>query len=112
MESREPCGNFSRAGTCLVYAGKGHNGGDALVAAEFLQRAGWRIELRLPFPESECSELTRKKLQSSARFREGSSFLLVQGRAEARPSEIIILDGLLGIGTKSFLRDAHPRHGP
>src|SRR4249920_2867985 len=51
-----------RAGECIVYAGKGHNGGDALVAAECLQRAGWRVEVRLPFPESDCSELTRKKL--------------------------------------------------
>ena len=49
-------------GTCIVYAGKGHNGGDALVAAECLQRAGWRVDVRLPFPESDCSELTRKKL--------------------------------------------------
>src|SRR5205809_3963811 len=49
-------------GDCIVYAGKGHNGGDALVAAGCLQREGWQIEVRLPFPEAECSDLTRKKL--------------------------------------------------
>src|SRR3981081_1859826 len=53
---------FPRPGTCIVYAGKGHNGGDALVAAEGLQREGWKIDARLPFPESDCSELSRKKL--------------------------------------------------
>src|SRR2546421_11004603 len=94
---------FPRSGSCVVYAGKGHNGGDALVAAECLQRAGWQIDVRLPFPEDQCSELTRKKL-AALRERRRDELLLVQERAEARPSEII-LDGLPGIGTKSFLRE-------
>src|SRR5947208_15123889 len=55
---------FPGPGSCSVYAGKGHNGGDALVAAEYLQRAGWKIDVHLAFPESDCSELTRKKLAS------------------------------------------------
>src|SRR5438132_12491101 len=55
---------FPQPGTCIVYVGKGHNGGDALVAAEFLKRMGWKIDIRVVFPENECSELTRKKLQS------------------------------------------------
>ena len=29
---------FPKPGACIAYAGKGHNGGDALVAAEQLQR--------------------------------------------------------------------------
>ncbi|MEP6698497.1 MAG: NAD(P)H-hydrate dehydratase [Verrucomicrobiota bacterium] len=99
---------FPCAGTCLVYAGKGHNGGDALVAAAVLQRAGWRIDLRLPFPENECSELTHKKLEA-LRKSQGDPHVqdaaTISGRAEARPSPVIILDGLLGIGTKSFLRE-------
>src|SRR5450759_994956 len=55
---------FPRAGKCIVFAGKGHNAGDALVAAEHLQRAGWKIDLRLTSPEEECAELTLKKLGS------------------------------------------------
>src|SRR5438477_5859277 len=94
---------FPRPGSCIVYAGKGDNGGDALVAAEHLQRAGWQIDVRLPFPEDQCSELTRKKL-AALRERRRDELPLVQERAEARSSEII-LDGLLGIGTKSFLRE-------
>src|SRR6202166_1765858 len=54
---------FPHSGRCIVYAGKGHNGGDALVAAERLERAGWKIDIHLAFPEEDCSELTRKKLQ-------------------------------------------------
>src|SRR6476660_618953 len=54
---------FPKPATCIVFAGKGHNGGDALVAAEQLQRIGWKIDIRLPFPEESCSELTQKKLR-------------------------------------------------
>ena len=55
---------FSNPGTCIVFAGKGHNAGDALVAAQCLHRRGWRIEIRLAFPENDCSELMRKKLDA------------------------------------------------
>ena len=51
-------------GTCIVFAGKGNNAGDALVAAQHLRRGGWRIEIRLAFPENDCSELMRKKLDA------------------------------------------------
>src|SRR3984893_2979572 len=55
---------FPKPARCIVFAGKGHNGGDALVAAEQLQRIGWKIDIRLPFAEEDCSELTQKKLKT------------------------------------------------
>src|SRR6476620_10029751 len=58
---------FSKPGKCIVFAGKGHNAGDALVAAERLRRLGWKIEVRLAFKQEDCSELTRKKLESLRR---------------------------------------------
>jgi hydroxyethylthiazole kinase-like uncharacterized protein yjeF len=92
---------FLHAGRCIVYAGKGHNGGDALVAAECLQRAGWEIDIRLPFPETDCSELTRKKL-AALRDAEGSAPII----ATQRPlPHSIVLDGLLGVGAKELLRE-------
>jgi NAD(P)H-hydrate repair Nnr-like enzyme with NAD(P)H-hydrate epimerase domain len=54
----------------VVLAGPGNNGGDALVAAEQLQRIGWKIDIRLPFAEDTCSELTQKKLKA---LRDGES---------------------------------------
>jgi NAD(P)H-hydrate epimerase len=84
-----------------VFAGKGHNGGDALVAAARLKEAGWEIDLRLIFPESDLAELTRKKLETFRR----DELPLVPGSAEARPSALIVLDGLLGLGAKHLLRE-------
>ncbi len=58
---------FRKPGKCIVFAGKGNNAGDALVAAECLRRVGWKIEVRLAFQEADCSRLMRKKLESLRR---------------------------------------------
>ncbi len=102
---------FPRPGECILFAGKGNNGGDAFVAAEFLQHAGWSIDLRLAFPENELSELARKKFNSASRRdmlplgaqSRRDVLPLVHGRAEARPS--VVLDGLLGLGAALPLRE-------
>jgi ADP-dependent NAD(P)H-hydrate dehydratase / NAD(P)H-hydrate epimerase len=92
---------FPRPGKAIVFAGKGHNGGDALVAAACLKEGGWEIDLRIVFPEADSTELTRKKLAAVRR----DELPLVPGRAEARPSRLIVLDGLLGLGSKHLLRE-------
>jgi ADP-dependent NAD(P)H-hydrate dehydratase / NAD(P)H-hydrate epimerase len=89
---------FRHPGTCIVFAGKGHNGGDALVAAQHLKQAGWKIDIRLPFADNDCSELTRKKLQA---LRDTPDRETPPGST----GHTIVLDGLLGIGAKSFLRE-------
>ena len=98
---------FPRPQRCIVFAGKGHNGGDALVAAEHLKRWGWKIDIRLPFPESDCSELTRKKLQSlrEAESGRGLSAATVGAPKPFPHSRTIVLDGLLGLGTQHLLRE-------
>ena len=90
---------FPRAGRAIVFVGKGHNGGDALVAAACLKQAGWEIDLRLIFPEEDCAELTRKKLEAlnEVECRSPESF-----RGD---SALIVLDGLLGLGAKHLLRE-------
>jgi ADP-dependent NAD(P)H-hydrate dehydratase / NAD(P)H-hydrate epimerase len=90
---------FPNPGTCIVFTGKGHNGGDALVAAEQLQRIGWEIDIRMPFLEENSSELTRKKLKA---LRESAA---KPADTIDRAPHTIILDGLLGTGAKSFLRE-------
>src|SRR5262249_45928692 len=58
---------FQKPGRCIVFAGKGHNAGDALFAAQCLERRGWKIEVRLAFKEADCSELMRRKLADLCR---------------------------------------------
>src|SRR5262249_55254783 len=53
---------FPKPGRCIVFAGKGHNAGDALFAAQCLDQCGWKIEVHLAFNEADCSNLMRKKL--------------------------------------------------
>jgi NAD(P)H-hydrate epimerase len=126
---------FRKPGKCIVFAGKGHNAGDALVAAERLRRLGWKIEVRLAFQEADCSGLMRKKLESLRRrppeilgatpSRGGTDVgvMIVELLAEAAEqlsaaqeamaaeayvgtaAPLIILDGLLGLGAKPPLRD-------
>jgi ADP-dependent NAD(P)H-hydrate dehydratase / NAD(P)H-hydrate epimerase len=126
---------FRKPGKCIVFAGKGNNAGDALVAAERLRRLGWKIEVRLAFQEADCSALMRKKLESLRRRRpeipgttppRGGTDLgviLIELWAEAADqlsaaqeaiateaylgtaAPLIILDGLLGLGAKPPLRD-------
>jgi ADP-dependent NAD(P)H-hydrate dehydratase / NAD(P)H-hydrate epimerase len=91
---------FANPGTCIVFAGKGHNGGDALVAAQHLKQAGWKIDIRLPYAENDSSELTRKKLQALRDTPDSWHRHPAGGSCH-----IIVLDGLLGIGAKSFLRE-------
>lgn len=62
-------------GTCIVFAGKGNNGGDARIAAQHLERDGWKI-------------LAPEQVGES-RFR----------------GPLIILDGLLGIGSQGVPRE-------
>jgi len=125
---------FPHPGKCIVFSGKGHNAGDALVAAECFRRRGWKIEVRLAFKESDCSELMRKKLDALRRARSEIRDAITSGSgdtgvtlvelwaevgdhlsaeqdaiaAEAylgTASRTIILDGLLGLGAKPPLRD-------
>src|SRR2546423_4626714 len=86
---------FPRAGRAIVFVGKGHNGGDALVAAALLKQAGWEIDPRLIFPESDCAELTRKKFGALSEAKGGSGL----------SGPTIVLDGLLGLGAKHLLRE-------
>jgi NAD(P)H-hydrate epimerase len=89
---------FPKPGRCIAFAGKGHNGGDTLVAARHLKAAGWSIDLRVAFPEEECAELTCKHLRTLRELPEAEAPLRFRGPT-------VLLDGLLGLGAKELLRE-------
>src|SRR5437763_5830072 len=95
---------FPRPGSCLVFAGKGNNGVDAPVAGARLKRAGWHPDVHLSFPESQCSDLLQKKITE---FRDTPAVAAAVSAANASetPAATVILDGLLGLGSKPPLRD-------
>src|SRR5438067_3021186 len=95
---------FPQPGRCHCFAGKGNNGGDALVAAAHLKRAGWHIDVHLSFSESECSELLRKKVTEFPDPPAGAA-AVAAANADGTPAPTIILDGLLGLGSRPPLRD-------
>ena len=125
---------FPKPGTCIVFAGKGHNAGDALVAAALLRRRGWKIAVGLAFKRDDCSELMRKKLDdllaitpTVSNWVDGSQsdrgvtllelfayfaddLFAAQKRIVAEAylgtaGPLIILDGLLGVGARPPLRE-------
>jgi len=94
---------FPAPGRCRVFFGKGHNGGDALVAARYLAAAGWRVDLREVFPREALAPLTRRKLEAFLAARESEHVGALNFRDSGAQ---IALDGLLGIGAKGELRGA------
>ncbi|OHE76227.1 MAG: hypothetical protein A3F67_04050 [Verrucomicrobia bacterium RIFCSPHIGHO2_12_FULL_41_10] len=86
---------FPKAGTCVVYCGKGHNGGDALVAARFLALHHWKVLIRLAFPKKEMALLAQAHLQELIENHHATSLEGVPGQND---SPLILIDGLLGIG--------------
>lgn len=79
---------FPQPGTCVAVCGKGHNAGDALVAARHLAGFGWNIVLDIAAPS--LAPLTQKKRDE-----------LGSPQLRDRPScAEVVLDGLLGIGAR------------
>ena len=89
---------FPRPGLCVIYAGKGHNAGDAFVAARHLRATGWRIALRSAFSEESFAPLAKKKSGET-----GGEFLSAADISSERP--LVVLDGLLGLGAKGVVRE-------
>jgi len=85
---------FPSSSTILVYCGKGHNGGDALVAAHSLEASGWRILLRMGAANEELSPLTRRQFDSL----NSRKNVQVITSPFASCGATVVLDGLLGIG--------------
>ncbi len=92
-----------RPGAAVVFAGKGHNAGDAFGLAGHLVEAGWRVEVRLAWPEGELRPLAARKL-AAIRARVTWAALDAEAVPEGRP--LLLIDGVLGIGGSGRLQGA------
>ncbi|MDG2122880.1 MAG: NAD(P)H-hydrate dehydratase, partial [Verrucomicrobiales bacterium] len=94
-------------GTLVAFVAKGHNGGDALVAARHLQNTGWHVVVRLIGPPADLRPLTRQHLGSLSTPTDilGESSLALPGHRLGTP--VAILDGILGIGATGPLKGAY-----
>jgi hydroxyethylthiazole kinase-like uncharacterized protein yjeF len=89
-------------GLCVVFAGHGHNAGDAFVAAAHLEATGWDTWVRTLGSVEKMSPLASKKSQGlSTRARR------LPDPLTSLPAQVpvILVDGLLGIGTRPPLRE-------
>jgi NAD(P)H-hydrate epimerase len=96
--AREILYRESRRGICILYLGKGNNAGDALVAGSVLQNAGWSVLTRFSDSPEKLGPLPRKKLRAF-----GSSPRQFQGTGISRKLPVVLVDGILGIGSRPTL---------
>lgn len=89
---------FPSPGTAVLFCGKGHNGGDGLVVARHLIARGWRVLIRLAYPQSEMAELPRQHLHSLRGCEIVDAVPSIVGQ------QLLLLDGLLGIGAEGCPR--------
>jgi NAD(P)H-hydrate epimerase len=90
---------YPRAGSLVLYLGKGNNAGDALVAARELREDGWKVFGRLCVPAAEMKELPRGHFGDWVKVIEDARNHVFA------PGPVVLLDGLLGIGFSGEMKE-------
>ena len=86
---------FPETGRAVAFIGKGHNGGDALIALRVLRDSyGWEISVRAAFAVEELAGLSKAQLRG----------LVPVDSVGASPRPLLLVDGLLGIGAVGAAR--------
>jgi hydroxyethylthiazole kinase-like uncharacterized protein yjeF len=90
---------FPVPGTLILYLGRGNNAGDALVAAQDLQKDGWLVQARLAAPVERFKPLPLKHWHalSGIEHLNGAPCAITK-------APLVLLDGLLGVGSQGALR--------
>lgn len=104
-------GSGRESGTAIACIGSGNNGGDALVAVRHLADAGWEIGVKCGHTRSQLGILPRKKwreLDERGALTVDSDKVDDDALGDPRPlgslGPLVLLDGLLGIGSQGALR--------
>ena len=95
-----------RGKTVVVYAGKGGNGGDAIVAARHLAARGAEVKLYLLYDQRLVEHPdTRVNLQALNRMK-SVTVVHYDDPREYKPEDAdVLIDGILGIGVRGRLRE-------
>lgn len=99
---------YPRAGVAIACIGSGNNGGDALVALRCLADSGWEVYVRCLHPTSALGVLPRKKWRQLGECVAGTQtgdYLSALDLGSLSGRQVVILDGLLGIGASGPLRN-------
>jgi hydroxyethylthiazole kinase-like uncharacterized protein yjeF len=92
---------FPRPGLLVCYTGKGHNAGDAFVAARHLSTLGWRVLIRTPFAADQLAVLSREKFDTIRATVLSGPF----HPAAPQDGPLVQLDALVGLGVRGELRE-------
>ncbi|HEX9096483.1 MAG TPA: NAD(P)H-hydrate epimerase [Candidatus Dormibacteraeota bacterium] len=92
-----------RAKRVIIVAGSGNNGGDALVAARFLQQRGAIVRASI-VPTRDPSSLVARHALTIGRL----GIPILEAPKGVDPSADLLVDGLFGIGIRLPLRDPAP----
>lgn len=92
---------FPQPGIAVGYLGKGHNAGDTLVALGVLRdHYRWQVRVRRAYSIEECAPLVGIVFERHGTFEEWDP-----SRHQAtRAAPVLLLDGLLGSGTRGGIR--------
>lgn len=92
---------WPQPGAAIVFAGKGHNAGDACVLAGHLLDGGWSVELRAAWPETDWRPLALRKFHA---VRDRVSMAPVESVVVPQARPLLLIDGLLGTGAGGSLK--------
>jgi NAD(P)H-hydrate epimerase len=89
----------------VIFAGKGHNAGDAFATATRLRRFGWKFIVRTTHAPRDFAALTTHHAANLGAPIANTPVQIDQHiRAGASPLPPILIDGLVGLGAKGPLR--------